>query len=224
MYLCRLRALIIVVLLATSAIIIDTTLNYTVEQAAREQARTILSKVKSCVSHSMQPDIRDRLSECGDGVQTTPTGDIFAYDLTTKKFMYDPSLDCHIDGGKRMTPDSICAIHADPGKCETALRTMNQGYNSTSATRASWLFDDATEYLEWVILPDETTGFNGLKRNGNTRPEQILVAIGIQSDELNNQYAILHIMLRVLTLLGIVLTLVFDNITRGKYDCRTPSI
>jgi len=43
---------------------------------------------------------------------------MFAYNLRTLEFVFDPSLDCFVEGGKFMTIDSECKLHKDPKKCE----------------------------------------------------------------------------------------------------------
>jgi hypothetical protein len=86
---------------------------------------------------------------------------------------------------------------------------MDLGYDSTSQTRASWLFDDATEYLEWVVYPNEHQGIYGIERGGNMTPNQVVIAIGVQSDELEGNFNMLTLLLRIMAFIGICVALVF---------------
>jgi hypothetical protein len=209
MKICRVRALTNILLIVVAVIIVDTTLKFQVEQYARKQARNTLSKVSSCIDNSTKDDIIDKVAECASGVTTTPTGDMFAYNLNTKEFVFDPSLDCKSDVALKMTDESLCPLHNNAGKCIEALKVMDLGYDSTSQTRASWLFDDATEYLEWIVYPNEHQGIYGIERGGNLTPNQVVIAIGVQSDELEGNFNMLTVLLRILAFIGICVALVF---------------
>jgi hypothetical protein len=209
MKICRIRMLTNVLIIVVAAMLVDTTYNFQVEQYARKQARNTLNKVSSCIDDMGDEDIVDKVAACAKGVTTTPTGDMFAYNLNTKEFVFDPSLDCKSDVALKMTNISLCPLHNSAVACNEALKVMNLGYDSTQQTRASWLFDDSTEYLEWVIYPNEHEGIDGLKRGGEITPNQIVLAIGIQSDELESNFNILNLLLRVLALVSICVVLMF---------------
>jgi len=99
-------------------------------------------------------------------MRVTTTGDMFAFNLRTLEFVFDPSLDCFVEGGKFMTKDSECQLHKDPSRCEEVMSVMYTGYDSNVDHLNWWQFDNGREYLEWTILPSERIGFDGLQRGG----------------------------------------------------------
>jgi hypothetical protein len=206
---CKIRTLTNILVVVVAVILVDVTYKYQVEQYARKQARNTLNKVSSCIDGMAEDDIVDKVAACAKGVTTTPTGDMFAYNLNTKEFVFDPSLDCKSDVALKMTNISLCPLHNSAVACSKAIEVMDLGYDSTQQTRASWLFDDSTEYLEWVIYPNEHEGIDGLERGGEIAPNQIVLAIGVQSDELESNFNILGLLLRVLAMVSICVVLVF---------------
>ena len=143
-------------------------------------------------------------------MRTTPTGDMFAFDLRTKEFIFDPSLDCFVEGGKFMTIESECSLHNDKELCKDVLKEMSSGYNSDIHKMTFWQFDDAREYLEWVILPSEQVGFDGIERGGLLKPKQVLLAQGVQEDEIWARYSNFRMVLHTLGFLSIILILLLD--------------
>jgi hypothetical protein len=212
-------AVVILILLCTVSI--DVAWKHYLENSARITARYNLEQTKVCVNdlllqsadspiyntHITNDDIEKALKTCARKMRVTPTGDMFAYSLRTLDFIFDPSLDCYVEGGKKMTADSECSIHKDPQVCKQAMTIMNTGYDSDEYLKVWWKFDDAREYLEWVILPSETIGFDGVFRGGILKPNQVLVAQGVQEDELWARYAGLRIFVYGVGFVSILLNL-----------------
>lgn len=220
----KLRVLLSVATIVLSSIVVNTTWHYSLEQHERSQARNRLEKVRMCVvDYKGSGDLIDKLEFCAGGVKTTPTGDIFAYSLKTKKFLYDPSLDCHLKGGKLMTADSECSLHEDPEKCIKAIAKMNKGIESYNGLGTSWNFDDAEEFLEWIIFPDEDHSLDGKIVNNNlSASDQIVIAIGIQADELYQEFFVYEVVLKVLSFIWIVIVLLCGVYHRGFNDRVNP--
>ena len=212
----KLPHLISIFATVVTLIVASTTWQFYLEKHARQSARNTLQKVSSCVSEYPEGDIINKLEFCASGVTTTPTGDIFAFDMQSGKFLFDPSLDCRVEGGAMMTEESICSIHADPRKCATALRHMMLGVNSYPSLRASWLFDDATEYLEWIVYPGEHMNLDGSSVNNKNPTNQVIIAIGIQSDELFEDFVVYDFILKAMALFMLLVTLLQAVYQRGK--------
>lgn len=81
-----------------------------------------------------------------------------------------------------MTSESECGLHKDSGKCQEIMKEMLSGYDSDIHKLNWWKFDGDREYLEWVILPSETIGFDGIHRGGILKPNQVLLA-GVQRED-----------------------------------------
>lgn len=80
-----------------------------------------------------------------------------------------------------------CYLHTDVEMCFQAREAMIMGYDSKPGNNISWKFDDAEEWLEWVVLPKEEVGFYNISRGDKSKqPYQVLLALGIQSDEILN--------------------------------------
>lgn len=217
----RIRSCISVISILFATIIINTTWQYQLEHYARYQVRTnTLKSVKKCMLNSKNTDVIDILQECASGVHTTPTGDMFAYNLNTKRFVFDPSLDCHVEGGKSMTIESECTLHKDKSACKEALVIMNKGFDSFKGLDTKWNFDGSDEWLEWFIYPDESYGLNGKIKTGFSKPEQILVAIGIQKDELFSEFKLVDLIIKFLGGFAIIVVLLAEVYYR-QFGCRT---
>ena len=210
----KLNAFLGILFVVLSAITVNTSWQYYVEGMVRQDARHTLEKVRSCVDDYPADNIVDKLAFCAKGVTTTPTGDMFAYNLKTKAFVFDPSMDCHVEGGKTMTVGSICTIFNDPSSCAAALTLLNSGIDSYAALNAEWLFDESEEYLEWIVYPNKDVGINGIARLGVQVPEQIIIAIGIQKDELYEMFKPFDIILKSVFFLAILLTLISASLPR----------
>lgn len=176
------------------AIFIDVAFKHYVELGARQSARYDLENMRNCTNELLSDSVVDNnsvekaLKICAGKARTTPTGDAFAFDTKTLDFVFDPSLDCYVEGGKKMTVDSECTLHLDKVKCAKALEVMTRGWDSDGTTKLSWQFNSGIEYLEFVVLPEELLGYDNAKRGGKEKPHQIVLVQGIQEDELMAKY------------------------------------
>ena len=228
----------VVILILLSTIAIDISWKFYLEKSARITAKFNLQQAKTCVNdlllqnadspiYNMKIDnnmVEMALKTCARDMKVTPTGDMFAFNLRTLEFVFDPSLDCYIDGGKKMTTESECGLHQDQGKCKEIMREMLGGYDSDMHKLNWWKFDGAREYLEWAILPNETVGFDGIHRGGILKPNQVLLAQGVQEDELRARYSGFTMILYGIAFLSIILNLliaVHENmmIERKLHEC-----
>jgi len=223
----------IIALILLCTVAIDITWKYYLETSARITAQFNLQQAKVCVNdlllknadspvyntHIDNAMIEKALKTCAREMKVTKTGDMFAYNLRTLDFVFDPSLDCYVEGGKKMTIDSECELHQDPGKCAEVMKVMNTGYDSDISQRHWWKFDDAREYLEWAVLPSERIGFDGLARGAILKPNQVLLAQGVQEDELWSRYSGFRVVLYGIGFLSIVINLlvaVHENMLEEK--------
>ena len=155
----------VVILILLSTIAIDISWKFYLEKSARITAKFNLQQAKICVNdlllqnadspiYNMKIDnnmVEMALKTCAREMKVTQTGDMFAFNLRTTEFVFDPSLDCYVEGGKYMTAESECGLHQDPNKCKEVMREMLGGYDSDIHKLNWWKFDDAREYLEWII-------------------------------------------------------------------------
>lgn len=188
-----------------------------IEESFREHARFDLQQAKMCINCILKSEFHkddkfdDRLfvvvDVCVKQVRTTSTGDAFMFDLTTGKFMYDPSLDCYVENGKVFADKEAssklmeeiknnpganypeCYLHKDIDQCFIARDKMFMGYDSRRGDNTWFQFDDSIEWLEYVVLPVEYEGFDNALRGHNIgKPKQYILALGIQSDEVDKQF------------------------------------
>jgi len=227
----------IVALILLCTVAIDVTWKHYLETSARITAQFNLRQAQVCVNDLLlvsadspiynniidNTAIEKALKTCAREMKVTKTGDMFAYNLRTLDFVFDPSLDCYVEGGKKMTIDSECKLHQDPKKCEEAMKVMNTGYDSDISQRHWWKFDDAREYLEWVVLPSERMGFDGVPRGGILKPSQVVLTQGVQEDELWSRYAGFRVILYGIGFLSIIINLmiaVHENVLEEKRNER----
>ena len=188
-----------------------------IEESFREHARFDLQQAKICINRVLKSDFYkndmfdDRLFKvvdvCAKQIRTTSTGDVFMFDLNTGKFIYDPSLDCYINTGKVFANREVsldlmrqikddpstdypeCYLHKDQERCFVARDKMFMGYDSRRGDNNWFQFDDAIEWLEYVVLPVEYEGFDQVLRGANkNKPKQYILALGIQTDEVAKQF------------------------------------
>lgn len=233
-------AVVALILLCTVAI--DVSWKFYLEKSARITAKFNLQQAKTCVNdlllHSADSliydpkitnaEIEKALKTCAREMKVTSSGDMFAFNLRTTEFVFDPSLDCYVEGGKKMTADSECGLHQDPEKCKEVMKEMLGGYDSDISKLNWWKFDSTREYLEWTILPNETMGFDGVQRGGIFKPNQVLLAQGVQEDELWARYSGFRIIVYGIGFLSIIINLliaVHENMmTERKLHERTRDV
>ena len=221
----------VIVLIVLCTVAIDISWKHYLETSARITAKYNLENIKSCVNDIILGEdgknyrfvsndtVEKALKVCAKKSLTTPTGDVFAYDLKTLDFVFDPSLDCYVEGGKKMTADSECSIHKDPSMCKKAMVFLNSGYDSDIHMRTWWQFDNAREYLEWVVIPSIDRGFDGIVRGANFKPHQVVVVQGVQEDELWARYRGFRAIVYAIMFLSIIINLLFavhENLQTAK--------
>ena len=229
-------AVVALILLCTVAI--DVSWKFYLEKSARITAKFNLQQAKTCVNDLLlkntdspiydtritNVEIEKALKTCAREMKVTSSGDMFAFNLRTTEFVFDPSLDCFVAGGKKMTADSVCVLHQDPEKCKEVMKEMLGGYDSDIHKLNWWKFDDAREYLEWTILPSEKVGFDGVYRGGILKPNQVLLAQGVQEDELWARYSGFRIIVYGVGFLSIIINMliaVHENMMaeRKLHEC-----
>lgn len=189
--------------------------NETMEAVYREKARDMLTQGKYCINEIIKDkgdsddSIFYAIDTCMKKARTTHTGDAFAFRTTDYMFIYDPSLDCFVDGGKKFYDEATsevimkslelgdtahypeCHLHEKPDMCFEARQALTSGYDSKMGNDIGWRFDNAEEWLEWKVLPFEGQGFSGVGRGHESKkPYQIILALGVQSDEILNKKVI----------------------------------
>ena len=229
--------LAVMALIVLCTVLIDIAWQFNLEKSARITAKFNLKQAQVCVndlllkSHDApiyntkitNDDIEKALKTCAREMKVTTTGDMFAFNLRTTEFVFDPSLDCFVEGGKYMTKESECKLHKDPKKCEEVMTVMYTGYDSDREQLHWWQFDNAREYLEWVILPAERIGFDGLQRGGILKPNQVILAQGVQEDELWARYSHFRFIVYGIGFLSIIINLLFavhENLLAEKGNRR----
>lgn len=214
-------AVIVLIMLCTIAI--DVSWKHSLQHSARITAKFNLNQAKTCVNDLLlqsadspiyntkitNDDIEKALKTCAREMRVTTTGDMFAFNLRTLEFVFDPSLDCFVEGGKFMTKESECKLHKDPSKCEEVMTVMYTGYDSEPSHLNWWQFDNGREYLEWTILPSERMGFDGVSRGGILKPNQVLLAQGVQEDELWARYSHFRAIVYGIGFLSVIINLLF---------------
>lgn len=211
----------ILMLIVISTVMIDVTWKVYVEQNVRQVARYNVENIRSCVNTivlgSNQNEYRQvtnaelelALKTCAQKTRVTDTGDEFAVDLRSLDFVFDPSLDCYVEGGKKMTADSECTLHKDQEICRETIPAVMSGYDSTDHSNIWWKFNNSREYLEWVVVPDETRGFDGFVRGGVIKPHQLVVVQGVIEDELWAKYRGFRVSLYLIGFLSIIINMLY---------------
>ena len=229
----------VIVLIIISTITIDIAWKHYLERSARITAKFNLKQAQVCVNDLLlksadapiystkisNDDIEKALKTCVREMRVTTTGDMFAFSLRTTEFIFDPSLDCFVEGGKFMTKESECQLHHDQKKCEEIMAKMYNGYDSSIEDMNWWKFNDGREYLEWVILPSEKIGFDGISRGGILKPNQVLLSQGVIENELVARYVYFEAILYIIMFISIIINLliaVHENMMheREHHDCK----
>lgn len=218
----RIRSLGIALFSLVSVIVLETSWFHYLELHERQRARNLLSNVKECILSTDGDSLNQRFTKCAYNVRTTDTGDIFAYNLVTRKYVYESSIDFDVEGEPVISESGMCQIHQRPDLCVAGLKTIDLGYDSGPNTQLAWQFDDAYELLEWVIFPSEHMGINGKYRGSLTQPQQVAIVLGIQEDELRANFSTYSIIIKVIGGLGILITLILDARLRKTYGEINP--
>jgi len=214
-----LKTVVEVVLVVIITILIDSAWKVSLENSARTQAKYNLAQIKLCVDsllltdedglytkYSVKTDkeLNKALFVCAKNMKVSPQGDVWAYNLQTKKYVFDSNVKYGTIANRYWDKAHVCKSNKD--WCGRLLTIMNSGYDSTWLGY-SWVFKNDKEYLEWKVLPDETLGFDGKSRSGISTPQQIVVIQGAREKELLDRYRYFRMVVYGLGFVAIVLVL-----------------
>lgn len=171
----------------------------------RQQAKRTLSNIQDQFMYDINHEVLDPSDELAlqnwakrniSGILNGgETGDTFMINLGNEKFLWDGSPDCakqeFITNGRFMKDEAD--LHVNPAQARLILDKMRL-VKSTLTTNDNywWNFDGNPEYLEWIVIPPGSLGFNsepittgGMK---NTKYSKILIALGTQQDEIESTF------------------------------------
>jgi len=224
------KSVIIILFILLGTVAIDTGFKVNIENSARIQAKYNLSQIKLCVNtlllkdsdglltrYNQKPDakIREALYTCAKNMKVSINGDVWAYDLHSKHYVFDSNQKYGSIVNRYWEKDKIC------GKkewCKKLLTIMASGYDSTWIGY-SWIFKKDKEYLEWKVLPEENLGFNGISVTGKGKPQQIVVVQGAREKELMKRYTWLRTLIYSIGFIMIIGHLLLE-VGRIKYGRR----
>jgi len=119
-----------------------------------------------------------------------PGGDGFIIEFPSEIIIWDNSKD--VPFGKIRHLGDALYLHADPALALKAYAEMRKIYSTDSNSKICWNFDGSPEFLEWIILPADTKGFNNepYLEDGRINPDYkaFLLGYGIQKDEMLKPY------------------------------------
>lgn len=165
------------------AIASDILLKLSIEDFGRQQARYNLQQIKYCYGRASQHmDIIATLETCTAKSRVGFSGDVYVLDADTKEFIVENSSDVP-SGSMHFTKDSVGKYFNSWETAELAIRQITLGKDSDESTKASYLFDNELEWLEWKYLPDATKFIEGKK---------LIVVHGVQSDEVFEHFKLLE--------------------------------
>lgn len=177
-----------------------------IEQEWRQQAKRTLANIQDQFMYDVNHgtvDPSDELSlqewakrNISGVLNGGPTGDMFMINLGNEKFIWDGSPDCakpeFITNGRYMKDEA--PMHYDKDKALEILDKMRLAQSTLNTNdNYSWNFDGSPEYLEWVVIPPGSLGFNsepatigGVK---NKNYSKLLIALGTEKDETESTFA-----------------------------------
>lgn len=176
-----------------------------IEKEWRQQAKRTLLNIQEQFMYDIDNKIVDPANELSlqqwakrniSGVLNGgPTGDTFMINLGNEKFIWDGSPDCakpeFIENGRFMKDEP--KLHQDQERAEFILSKMRLAQSTINTNEEYWWnFDGSPEYLEWIVIPPGTLGFNTepITINGvkNANYSKILIALGTQEDEIESTF------------------------------------
>ena len=196
------RSVLVVLFIVLSTVAIDAVWKVSLEDSARTQAKYNLAQVKLCVNDLLLTDsdglytkygtktrmeLRAALFTCGKNMKISPQGDIWAYDLNSKEYVFDSNPKYGSVDGIYWKASKLCGSKGD--WCSRLITIMNSGYDSTWMGY-SWIFKRDKEWLEWKVLPGEYIGFDGVSKSGNNKAQQVVVVQGAREGELLHRYRV----------------------------------
>ena len=165
------------------AIASDILLKLSIEDFGRQQARYNLEQIKYCYGRASQHmDIIATLETCTAKSRVGFSGDVYVLDADTKEFIIENSSDVP-NGAMYFTKVSVGKYFSNWETAETAMKQITLGKDSDESTKASYLFDNEVEWVEWKYLPDATKYTEGRK---------LIVVHGVQSDEVFEHFKLLE--------------------------------
>lgn len=172
-----------------------------VELTWRQQLRTSLVDMKTQFLADMEAGLLDPHDKAS--VQkwadariagrkiSGPGGDGFIIEFHSEEIIWDNSPDTSTNTIRHLS-DRL-EQHQDKALAASVYAKMRKIYSTDAYSRIYWNFDGSPEFLEWVILPTDSRGFDnepftvgGLK---NPNYHSFLLGYEIQSDELYKPYA-----------------------------------
>ena len=175
-----------------------------IEQTERNQARMQLENIRNIAIQDIQNgqlNVNDKYSmqlwakkNVSCLLNGGPTGDAFMIELGTEQFIWDGSPDCSktefIKNGRYMK-DEI-EMHKNKEQADKMLNLMILWIDTKLGDNYWWQFDDAVEWLEWIVIPIDKYGFNGEASTigglKNTEYKKLIIVLGTQSDEATYSY------------------------------------
>lgn len=180
------------------------TLSSTIEQTWREQARRTLADLKEQLLARIEAGELDPKNDMSmqkwakvsfNGVRNGGiTSDGFMLRMPGQSFIWDGSSDCAVKDPTRADRKltDFTTLFQDPNTCTVINKEMDKYYSTKSGDNNWWQFDDAPEFLEWVMIPSDNKGFNDeyLTSGGIINPKytSFLIQLGTQKDEVFKPY------------------------------------
>lgn len=223
------KSVITIVLIVLSTIGIDTVWKINLESSIRTQAHYNLNQIKLCLNNELlkskidgmytkygiktRKQIADALYVCAEKSKLSAQGDVWAYDLHTKEYVFDSNPKYGKPEG-RYWDKRIC--NKQGSWCPELIKHMNSGNDSKG--RESWKFQDDTEWLEWMVMPDVNSGYNGVTRTNSKTPQQIVVIQGARKSELMHRYRFFRMFLYTLGFVMIIINLLLEVVAQRSRD------
>jgi hypothetical protein len=176
-----------------------------IETEWRQQAKRTLSNLEAQFMYDMNNGTVDPSNELSlqlwakrniSGVLNGGnTGDAFMINLGNEKFIWDGSPDCakpeFITSGRYMKDETD--MHVDPAQAKITLDKMRLAQSTlTTLDNNWWNFDGSPEFLEWIVIPPGSLGFNAepITVGGvpNQKYSKLLIALGTQQDEVQSTF------------------------------------
>jgi hypothetical protein len=176
-----------------------------IEKEWRQQAKRTLSNIKDqfmydltngdvdpADEYSLQDWAKRNISGVLNGGST---GDMFMINLGNEKFIWDGSPDCakdeFITNGRYMKDEP--PLHQDPVQAQFIMDKMKLAQSTLNTyDNFWWNFDGSPEYLEWVVIPPGSLGFNSEPKTVggivNNKYSKLLIALGTQEDEVQSTF------------------------------------
>lgn len=215
------------------------------EQTWREQARTTLANVRveflagvkeGTINPLDDASVQKWASVYYSGLRNGgSTSDGFIIRMPTGKFMWDGSPDCATldlaTQGRYIKGEA--PKHKNPSLAEKVYLAMSNMHSTREGDNQYWQYDDATEYLEWAVVPNDTNGIDDepMTIGGAINPKynSFIFTLGTQSDEVLKPY--LHIQkgadtsineIKIVSVLSVIICLlnmmIYVYLTKKKGD------